>query len=1500
MEIDIVRHRTKNNIFHKDLWRLGIKGIGLYNRLFEFEKYYNLDEWYRKKEYFDELYGFFDLSTIQELWDYDQIKISEQKDGPYIHTTTEKIINGLQVDENWWKYNFKRSGSEKISIQDAVDKINFNDNISNVSVSDIGNADIGDNNDNINQQDGIHFAGEKINQLGGVHIPDYMSIVSDASSYHTGMSLLLPNQNNNTHINFFTTEQKPNPIYKQPPQHINDDDNDDTIRNATLATEDDDDELVVMSSDNDNDENDDGLEQEMSKNNETLEDVTKAFAKLAIGYKMPSNKRTRTNIMPNIPQPNTVMVEKTKPKPKPEPNQVNEPKYPHIKPKPRDFSKYIRDDFGFSESDEEQDIDMDKNTTYPEINAPKDISNDNTNDTTFSKDDLTYPKLKKKKKKKKKDAYPNSNPYYQHNPSPSLLGDMPDVPTHEIKFPPTYNDMDPSAPFLSESEDKRGTSQPPPFAPSGDNNNNNNNNNGDNTDDNNNLGGNNNNINTNNNKEIVDAIENFQSFFEENFSSMKQYVKSLHGILTPVATLLSTIGSLYIALGQTPMGKLFLVNMFGMKGKVHLDKGVKLANDVSAFYLNPGANVTDIVKNIAKNSDEIIEAQVGANYIRTFSSNPKDDLHHNIESDLVEISDIWDYFRDNNYEMDTTMGTKIWLCIKNNTLVRVIVEFTENYGIALASFTGAAIPPSLSGLRDLWRQIKEKKDSDDDNNDDSDDDNNDDNNDGGGGNNDDDDNDDGGGGGGGQRIREKAPVPKPTEPPILQSIRDAPDPPSHHVHGMNDKSRGSEDEDEKEKTKRRKRKDAIKLMELEDEIEEKNEQIIDRNDKRSRKKEAIRKWKIQSHEAKIIKYENRMNKTKKPKHKTWYQNKINWHKNRIKQLENYDRDPDKIPDTDIDEDDYDIEDDDIEEDDMKADIVEDDQRDKETHKGPTGEPTVKPTEEQEEEKAQFRDISPDRLSSSPEPEPKPPYDMAQEPEKENPFKDKPIPSIDQKKQDAQYDANMKENMNQDKDKEKERDKEMEMQGIDKDKQNAQDDAHYHDMQDDDDNVSIHESDDEVTNEMNTIMNPTPNDMLSNKPMETNLNRNVQVIGDATEINDVLDMDTVVNLHQQNDFQPSSKETGPSSKFANKLHLAMMSENILNMAEATGIIDMGPPPNTGPRVEENIKENDNNNNNNQHVGYVRTEYNQPVPPTDLTILNKPKYENNKPTQEEIKQQHKEERLKERIKRENEEIHKEFELKMDQNSDAIQKQYVKQMIGRANKKEVKLVSEYLDLLKIKHHNHNKYSRKILKEIDKLEEEYVMAIGTKYTIMHFTDLQKDIIRGIDYTFVKSRVNKDQVHDSRKWATSTTATVLSLSVEKLRNYDENHDTELTSRLKQLDTDVKQYRYKQNMKHKRKGKHRRSSKAKNFDFDEQEYEQTKKEIENPGLYKYDEEMEKRSKADSVLLGMDTNPTKPKESDIVNVGGNVHKLNTNRKDSDPSDDPVKSYLYRTGQLKKKR
>ena len=70
MSLDIIKHRTSSNIFGKDLWGLGINGTGLYNRIFHFDDYYNLEEKQKKDEWFQEE---LQEEIVQELWESGQI-----------------------------------------------------------------------------------------------------------------------------------------------------------------------------------------------------------------------------------------------------------------------------------------------------------------------------------------------------------------------------------------------------------------------------------------------------------------------------------------------------------------------------------------------------------------------------------------------------------------------------------------------------------------------------------------------------------------------------------------------------------------------------------------------------------------------------------------------------------------------------------------------------------------------------------------------------------------------------------------------------------------------------------------------------------------------------------------------------------------------------------------------------------------------------------------------------------------------------------------------------------------------------------------------------------------------------------------------------------------------------------------------------------------------------------------------------------------------------------
>ena len=484
-------------------------------------------------------------------------------------------------------------------------------------------------------------------------------------------------------------------------------------------------------------------------------------------------------------------------------------------------------------------------------------------------------------------------------------------------------------------------------------------------------------------------------------------------------------------------------------------------------------------------------------------------------------------------------------------------------------------------------------------------------------------------------------------------------------------------------------------------------------------------------------------------------------------------------------------------------------------------------------------------------------------------------------------------MNEERVKEKEQEIDLDHPpSIDQEKQDAQDDAEYAD-------------DDDVVNEINDLLaNPTPKDMLSKTPLKNHLDRNVKVIGDASEINDVLDMDTIVNMHQQNDFEPKEKNT--ASTASNALHLTMLADNLLNMAEVSGIIDTG-PINTDQQEIPNA---------NQHVGHVQVQY-ENIPPTDLNKLNKESLKNMEPTQEEINQQKKEAKLKEQINYETNEMRKNYEWQLTRNGDEIVKRYMSNMYRFVTERETKIVAEFLDVMRVQD-GESVLSKQIW---DKVESLLVRMKNTMkkstYALQRFADLQGDMLYGINYNYLNQRMDNDEIHKLRKIHTTSAVNMLSMNVEKLSTYVENYNTEYTSEVKQLKQDVAKYKAKRNKKPRKKKKPKFKRKqgginALEATFAAEEYQKEVDEIHS-GINAFQNDQAIRSSAWGVAASATDTASKNKprstEPEIQQKGnvrsfkhsssganiqskGNIHSLKHESKE----ETRLQRYLRRTGQL----
>ena len=240
-------------------------------------------------------------------------------------------------------------------------------------------------------------------------------------------------------------------------------------------------------------------------------------------------------------------------------------------------------------------------------------------------------------------------------------------------------------------------------------------------------------------------LSKFKDKMNEKFSQMldlwKKHTK-------PYLTLISMLTTLYINIAKSPMGKIILNNQLGPDMKVKIDKAINAANGLSHFLLDPGENAHEFITTIGNSSEAILEYQVGSNYLRDIKDNSLDNLITNLDSDMVEIKDIavkvaGDLY--NNQTITPTTGTKLYFFYKNNGVVRIILEFYDEYGKPmLLGITAPYIPTGISkAFKAIRDRFSKKKDDDTDTEEEEDSDV--------PGSGDDDD-DQGGGGGGGDRV----------------------------------------------------------------------------------------------------------------------------------------------------------------------------------------------------------------------------------------------------------------------------------------------------------------------------------------------------------------------------------------------------------------------------------------------------------------------------------------------------------------------------------------------------------------------------------------------------------------------------------------------------------------------------------------------------------------------------------------------------------------------------
>ena len=111
MSLDIVKKRTSSNIFGKDLWGLGIHGYGLYNRVFNFDNFYDIED--KKKQ--DVWISKIEESTGMKREEYDSWILDrawemEKEDmwaGPYLLTKNDGIMQTRVAPllyDDFWRY----------------------------------------------------------------------------------------------------------------------------------------------------------------------------------------------------------------------------------------------------------------------------------------------------------------------------------------------------------------------------------------------------------------------------------------------------------------------------------------------------------------------------------------------------------------------------------------------------------------------------------------------------------------------------------------------------------------------------------------------------------------------------------------------------------------------------------------------------------------------------------------------------------------------------------------------------------------------------------------------------------------------------------------------------------------------------------------------------------------------------------------------------------------------------------------------------------------------------------------------------------------------------------------------------------------------------------------------------------------------------------------------------------------------------------------------------
>ena len=108
--LDIVKNRNKNNIFHKDLWYLGINDIASYGRLFQFNTLYTLQQDEDRKNYFKMIFegqpiDDYELEKIMETPEAQQLysdyrEQEREKNGPWLQWDNDGIYYGAYRNLN--------------------------------------------------------------------------------------------------------------------------------------------------------------------------------------------------------------------------------------------------------------------------------------------------------------------------------------------------------------------------------------------------------------------------------------------------------------------------------------------------------------------------------------------------------------------------------------------------------------------------------------------------------------------------------------------------------------------------------------------------------------------------------------------------------------------------------------------------------------------------------------------------------------------------------------------------------------------------------------------------------------------------------------------------------------------------------------------------------------------------------------------------------------------------------------------------------------------------------------------------------------------------------------------------------------------------------------------------------------------------------------------------------------------------------------------------------